>query len=33
MAEQRTFADLAWSTKGRLTRREKFLSEMDAVIP
>lgn len=33
MAEQRTFADLAWSTKGRLTRREKFLAEMDAVIP
>jgi len=33
MAEQRAFADLAWSTKGRLTRREKFLSEMDAVIP
>ncbi|CAN5782865.1 hypothetical protein BH23GEM9_BH23GEM9_28440 [soil metagenome] len=33
MAEQRTFAGLAWSTKGKITRREQFLSEMDAVIP
>lgn len=33
MAEQRTFAGLAWSTKGRTTRRERFLGEMNAVIP
>ncbi len=33
MAEQRTFADLAWTGKGKVTRREKFLAEMDAVIP
>jgi hypothetical protein len=33
MAEQRTFAGLAWSSKGKITRRERFLAEMDAVIP
>ena len=33
MAEQRPFADLAWTGKGKVTRREKFLAEMDAVIP
>jgi IS5 family transposase len=33
MGKQRTFAGLAWSTKGRVTRRERFLTEMDAVIP
>lgn len=33
MAEQRTFAGLAWSSKGKVTRRERFLAEMDAVIP
>src|ERR1700694_4487206 len=33
MAEQRTFADLAWSGKKKVTRRERFLSEMDTVIP
>jgi transposase, IS5 family len=33
MAEQRTFAELAWSSKGKVTRRERFLAEMDAVIP
>lgn len=33
MAEQRTFASLAWSTKGKVTKRERFLAEMDAVIP
>jgi IS5 family transposase len=33
MAEQRTFADLAWSGKKKVTRRERFLAEMDAVIP
>ncbi|MGH7702906.1 MAG: IS5 family transposase, partial [Gemmatimonadales bacterium] len=33
MSEQRTFASLAWSSKGKTTRRERFLAEMDAVIP
>lgn len=33
MAKQRTFASLAWSTKGKVTRRERFLAEMDRVIP
>ena len=33
MSEQRTFASLAWQTKGKVTRREQFLAEMDAVIP
>lgn len=33
MAEQRTFASLAWSMKGKVTRRERFLAEMNAVIP
>ena len=33
MAEQRTFGDLAWSQKGKVTRREQFLAEMDEVIP
>lgn len=33
MAEQRTFAEEAWSRKGKVTRRERFLAEMDAVIP
>jgi IS5 family transposase len=33
MSEQRTFAGLAWTRKGKVTRREQFLAEMDAVIP
>jgi len=33
MSEQRTFAALAWTQKGKVTRRERFLAEMDAVIP
>ena len=33
MGEQRTFAGIAWSRKGKVTRREQFLAEMDAVIP
>src|SRR5215471_12003677 len=33
MAEQRTFAGIAWSQKGKVTRRERFLAEMDGVIP
>jgi IS5 family transposase len=30
---QTTFESLAWSGKGKVTRRERFLAEMDAVIP
>jgi transposase, IS5 family len=33
MAEQGTFASIAWQQKGKVTRREQFLAEMDAVIP
>src|ERR1051325_11479133 len=33
MGTQRTFAGLAWSQKGKVTRREQFLAEMDRVIP
>jgi transposase, IS5 family len=33
MGDQRTFASVAWSAKGKVTRRERFLAEMDAVIP
>ncbi len=33
MSNQRTFASVAWSQKGKVTRRERFLGEMDAVIP
>ena len=33
MSEQRTFASVAWNAKGKVTRRERFLAEMDAVIP
>ena len=33
MADQFTFADLVWKGKGKTTRREEFLSEMDRVIP
>ncbi len=33
MGTQRTFAGLAWSLKGKVTRREQFLAEMDRVIP
>jgi IS5 family transposase len=33
MADQTSFAGLAWSTKGTMTRRARFLQEMDAVIP
>ena len=31
--KQTTFASAAWDRKGKVTRRERFLSEMDAVIP
>ncbi len=33
MAEPRTFAGVAWSRKGKVTRRERFLAEMNAVMP
>ncbi len=33
MGEQPTFAAVAWTQKGKVTRRERFLAEMDAVIP
>ncbi len=33
MGKQQTFAGLAWKNKGKKTRREQFLSEMDRVIP
>lgn len=33
MAKQQTFAGLAWQNKGKKTRRGRFLSEMDAIIP
>lgn len=31
--KQATFASLAWSNKGKVTKRERFLGEMDAVTP
>lgn len=31
--KQRSFAASAWDRKGKVTRRERFLAEMDAVIP
>jgi IS5 family transposase len=33
VAKQQTFASLAWQNKGKKTRREQFLSEMDGIIP
>jgi IS5 family transposase len=33
MSDQRTFAGMAWAAKKKVTRREQFLAEMDAVIP
>jgi IS5 family transposase len=33
MIKQQSFASEAWSRKGKVTRRERFLAEMDAVIP
>lgn len=33
MSDQRTFAGLAWTEKKKVTRRERFLAEMNAVIP
>ena len=31
--KQTTFASAAWDKKGKVTRRERFLGEMDQVIP
>jgi IS5 family transposase len=31
--KQQRFASAAWDKKGKVTRRERFLAEMDAVIP
>jgi IS5 family transposase len=33
VAKQQTFAGLAWQNKGKQTKRERFLAEMDAIIP
>jgi transposase len=33
MSQQTTFASDAWATKGKVTRREQFLREMEAVVP
>jgi len=33
MGKQQTFAGLAWKNKGKVTRRERFLGEMNAIIP
>src|SRR6266436_237484 len=33
MGEQRTLAGEAWSAKTKITKRERFLAEMNAVIP
>ena len=33
MGNQRTFAAMAWQALGKVTRRERFLAELDAVIP
>ena len=33
MGEQRTLAGEAWSAKTKVTKRERFLAEMNAVIP
>jgi hypothetical protein len=31
--KQTTFASAAWDKKGKVTRRERFLGEMDLVVP
>ena len=31
--KQTTFASATWERKGKVTRRERFLGEMDAVVP
>jgi transposase, IS5 family len=32
-AKQNSFADLEWMCKKRVTRREKFLAQMERVVP
>ena len=32
MGDQQTFASVAWSARGKVTRRERFLAETDAVL-
>lgn len=33
MSQQHTFASIAYTTRGNVTRRERFLAEMGTVIP
>jgi hypothetical protein len=33
MGEQRTCASLAWQVKSKVKRSERFLAEMEALIP
>jgi IS5 family transposase len=33
MGKQEAFASITWQAKGKVSRRERFLTEMDAVIP
>jgi transposase, IS5 family len=33
MADQISFSEIAWQNKGKVTKRERFLAEMDAAIP
>jgi transposase, IS5 family len=33
MADQISFSEIAWQNKGKTTKRERFLAEMDAAIP
>jgi len=33
MSDQTTFASLAWTGKKKVTRRKRFLAEMEAAIP
>jgi len=33
VGKQQTFAGLAWQNKGKKTRRERFLAEMDGIMP
>jgi transposase, IS5 family len=33
MADQISFSEMAWQNKGKVTKRERFLAEMDAAIP
>ncbi len=33
MEKEQTFASVAWTQKGKVSRRERLLAEMDTVIP